>query len=436
MRIGMVTATYDPSVVNGAVRMVGLYKEHLEALGHEVVIFTLGEDSEMDQAARIVRSPGIRLGEYGYFLSMGYSREAQALLAGMDIVHCHHLFMGVELAHRYARCPIVYTNHTRYDLYTGTYMPLSQPAADAIMRQLWPEFTDLADVVIAPSESVRQVMHDFGVRSRTVVIENGIDLEPFLRPRRPRTKADYELPDSARLMVYFGRLSSEKNLTALLNQFAAARPFLPDLHLSIFGKGPQESELRQVAEELGLHSSVDFRGVVPYDEVADWLAPADAFVTASTSEVHPLTVIEAMAAGKPIAAVHSPGIADTVESGVSGFLAASVEGLDAAIVALMTDPERGREMGAAARAASRRFDIRRTAAETVRLYEELLATRPDLQRDREHGRWSRRTEKWGALLDQLAQIIRPAEEREPVSRRWWPPGETHEADRQREGHRE
>lgn len=407
MRIGMVTATYDPAVINGAVRMVSLYKTHLEALGHEVYIFTLGEAGEADRAKGIIRSPGLRLGGYGYYLSMGYTRQAQSLLARMDIVHCHHLLMSVEMAHRYARGPIVYTNHTRYDLYTGTYMPLPQPAADAIMRQVWPEFTDLADVVIAPSESVRQVLLDFGVRARTVVIENGIGLAPFLRPTRPRTKADYQLPDSARLLLYVGRLSNEKNLDTLLRQFAIARGLIPDLRLAIIGKGPQEAEFRQLAEELRISPYVQFRGVVPFDEVANWLAASDAFVTASTSEVHPLTVIEAMAAGKPIAAVRSPGISDLVQPGVTGYLADTADGLDAAIVALLADPARARSMGEAAREVSRRFDIRRTVALTVELYEELLATRPDMKRDQEHGRWGRRTEKWGAMLDQLAQLLHP-----------------------------
>ncbi len=124
-----------------------------------------------------------------------------------------------------------------------------------------------------------------------------------------------------------------------------------------------------------------------------------------------------MAAGKPILAVHSPGISDTVEQGVTGLLAATVDGLDAAIVGLCADKARARTMGAAAREASRRFDIGRTVARTVDLYDELLADRPDLRRAREHGRWALRSEKWDALLDQLAQIVRPLGERaeaEPV----------------------
>mgnify|MGYP000921640536 CR=1 FL=1 len=419
MRVGMVSATYDPSVVNGAVRMVTLYKRHLEALGHEVIIFALGDAQLEDRAAGIVRSPGIRLGDYGYFFSMGYSREAQQLLSQMDVVHCHHLFMSVELAHRYARCPIVYTNHTRYDLYTGAYMPLPQPAADAIMRQLWPEFTDFADAVIAPSESVRQLMIEFGVRAPTVVIENGIELEPFLHPHRPRGKAAFGLNDADFLFMYAGRLSSEKNLTNLLEQFAVACQVLPNLHLALLGKGPQETELRQRAADLAIDDCVHFAGIVPFDEVGDWLAAADAFVTASTSEVHPLTVIEAMAAGKPVAAVVSPGIVDTIVPGITGYTPSSPDGLDAAFVALAANPERARQMGAAAREASQRFDIRRTVARTVELYEELLTTRPDLARVHEHGRWLRRTEKWAEMLDQLAQLAWPADDgTETVPRRW------------------
>ncbi|MBP8947787.1 MAG: glycosyltransferase [Candidatus Promineofilum sp.] len=420
MRIGMVSATYDPSVINGAVRMVTLYKQHLEALGHEVTIFTLGDEQPGDHEARIVRSPGFRLGDYGYFIGLRYSREAQMLLTEMDVVHCHHLLMSVEMAHRYARCPIVYTNHTRYDLYTGAYTPLPQPAADAIMRQIWPEFTGLADIVIAPSESVRQLLLDFGVRAPLIVIENGIELEPFLQPRRPRAKSDFGLPDNAFLLLYVGRLSSEKNLLSLLDQIARACQVAPNLHLALFGKGPQEEELRRRVVELGLDGCVHFMGVVPFDEVGDWLAAADAFVTASTSEVHPLTVIEAMAAGLPVAAVQSPGIVDCIESGVTGFTPMEAEGLDSAIVALAANPARAQAMGQAAREASRRFDIGRTVGLTVELYESLLATRPDLTRNDPHGRWSRRTEKWAGLLDQLAQLVWPSDEADAGPPRWWP----------------
>jgi 1,2-diacylglycerol 3-alpha-glucosyltransferase len=112
------------------------------------------------------------------------------------------------MAHRYGRCPIVYTNHTRYDLYTGAYTALPQPTADAIMRQIWPDFTDYCDVVITPSASVRDVMRDFGVRQPIRVIPNGIHLAPFTQPQAPRSRASLGVPEDTILTAYTGRLAS------------------------------------------------------------------------------------------------------------------------------------------------------------------------------------------------------------------------------------
>ncbi|MEJ2747670.1 MAG: glycosyltransferase [Anaerolineae bacterium] len=408
MRIGMVTACYKP-VINGVTRMVALYKQHLEMLGHEVTIFTLGEPDPHGEESGVVRSPAIPVAG-GYYLSMRYSREAQELLGQMDIIHCHHLFMSVELAHRYGRCPIVYTNHTRYDLYTGNYMPLPQPAADALMRQVWPDFSDFADVVVTPSNSVRRIMLDFGVRRPIEVIENGVDLRSFRNPANPLTKKSMGIPESAVLFVYVGRLSPEKDLDLLLRQFAIARDIVPDMHLMIIGKGPLEDELMIQARQMGIENQVLFVGSVPYESVSDYLAAADVFTTASSSEVHPLTLIEAMAAGLPVVAVASPGIAETVESGRSGYLTNQPDGgLAAAMVGLAVDEKKRWEMGLAARQVSSRFDIAATVARTVELYERLLAARPDLVRKNKHGRWLQNRERLEPMVEQLARLLRPVE---------------------------
>ncbi len=408
MRVGMVTACYKP-VVNGVTRMIELYKQRLEALGHEVFIFTLGEPDPAGDEPGVIRSPGIPVAE-GYYVGMRYTREAQELLAQMDIIHCHHLFMSVEIAHRYARSPIVYTNHTRYDLYTGSYMPLPQPAADALMRQIWPEFTDFADVVITPSESVRRVMLDFGVRRPIEVIENGVDLRPFRNPSNPYSKQALDIPESAVLFTYVGRLSPEKDLDLLLRQFAIARDIAPDMHLMIIGKGPSADELVIQSRQLGIENYVHFMGLVEYGRLGDYLAASDIFTTASSSEVHPLTVIEAMAAGLPVVAVASPGITGTVQSGRSGYLTNQPDGgLAAAMVGLAVDQKRRWQMGLSAQQASERFDIVYTVAKTVELYERLCAARPDLMRKKKHGRWVRNQEQLKPLVEQLARLLRPTE---------------------------
>lgn len=409
MKIGMVTACYKP-VINGVTRMVELYKRHLEERGHQVTIFTLGEPDPAGDEPGVVRSPAIPMGNSGYYFSFSYNRQAQKLLGEMEIVHCHHLIMSMEMAHRYVCCPIVYTNHTRYDLYTGAYVPLPQPAADALMAQVWPELTDMADVVITPSQSVKQVMLEFGVRQPIVVIENGVDLRPFLTPTHPLTKQQLGVPDSAVLLAYAGRLSSEKNLTILLEQFAIAKEVVSDLHLMLIGKGPLQLELEQQAQDLALTDNIHFIGAVPYESMANYLAAADLFVTASVTEVHPLTIIEAMATGLPVAATTSPGIVDTVDSGKTGLLVSDPErGLAAAIVGLALNPALRQQMSQAARQACHRFDINCTVEKTLELYSQLCLDRPDLHRENPHGRSLRNREKWEPVVEQLARLLRPPE---------------------------
>ncbi|MCP5098557.1 MAG: glycosyltransferase family 4 protein [Chloroflexi bacterium] len=418
MRIGMVTACYKP-VINGVTRMVSLYKTYLEAAGHEVTIFTLGDPDPAGDEPGVVRSSAVPLGESGYYLSMRYSSEAQALMQQMDILHCHHLFMSVEMAHRYARCPIVYTNHTRYDLYTGTYSSLPQPAADALMRRVWPEFTDLADVVVTPSESVKKVMLEFGVRQPIEVIENGVDLWPFRYPSQPLTKSDLGIPDASTLFMYVGRLSMEKKLLRLIEQFAIAQDIVPNMHLCVIGGGALAAELPKLAADLNVADHIHFPGSTGYEEVANYLNAADAFVTASESEVHPLTVIEAMAAGLPVIAPASPGIVDTVVSGESGLLTNRPEGgLAAAMVGLALNDARREQMQATALHESERFDMDKTIEKTLELYHRLRETRPDLQRKREHGRWVFTGEKMQPVVNQLSRLLDTPDLDRKSPRKW------------------
>ena len=398
MRIGMVTACYKP-VINGVTRMVSLYKEHLTALGHEVTVFTLGDADPAGDEPGVVRSPGVPLGDTGYYLGFRYRQEAQARLRQMDILHCHHLMMSIELAYRYGQCPIVYTNHTRYDLYTGAYTPLPQAAADAIMRQIWPELTDMCDVVIAPSASMQRVMETFGVRCPIEVIENGVDLELFRQPAHPLARAELGLPQTGVVFVYVGRLAEEKNVAALLRQFALVWEWSPTASLLLIGDGPQKADLQQQAGQLGIDAAVHFVGAVPYAAIPNYLAAADVFVTASVSEVHPLTVIEAMAAGLPVVAVAAPGIVETVESGSSGWLTQRPEGgLAVAMVGMLHDDARRQQMGAQAQAASQRFDIRRTVQRTLELYEEMRQRYPDSPRQRKQRNWQAQIEQLGHVL--------------------------------------
>ena len=129
MRIGMMADGYKPHV-SGITNVIALSKRFLEKAGHDVYVFTFGGDDYRDDEPNIIRTRGVPLIDTGIYVSVRYSSQAQKIFRTMDIIHVHHPFTSGRLAIRYSKSrgiPIVFTNHTRYDLYAQAYLPLLPP---------------------------------------------------------------------------------------------------------------------------------------------------------------------------------------------------------------------------------------------------------------------------------------------------------------------
>lgn len=375
MRIGMMADTYKPHV-SGITNYIDLNKRYLERAGHDVFVFTFGDLDYRDNEPRVIRSPGLPLQNTGYYLSFRYRREAKRLLQSMDILHAHHPFLSGRLALRYARplqIPIVFTNHTRYDLYAQAYMPLMpEEISDGLLRAYMPNFCDAVDLVVSPSAGMEKVLRGLEVKSKIAVVPNGVELERYL-DAQPLVRADFGFQSDDILFIYVGRLGPEKNLDFLLRAFNAVADSFDCVRLLILGDGPARADIESLASSLGLSARVRFEGMVPYDKLPAYLAMCDAFVTASVTEVHPLSVIEAMGAGLPVIGIHSPGVGDTVIDGETGFLS----GEDTAAFAvkmtrLVLEHDLRKRMGVAAREESTNYAIARTTRIMSRYYEKLV----------------------------------------------------------------
>lgn len=377
MHIGILTACYAP-VVNGVTRLVTLYEKYLRAAGHQVTIFTLGQPMPGEDAATVVRSTGIGLGQTGYHLALGYSHIAQRKLQRVDILHSHHLLMGLEFASRYGNAPIVFTNHTRYDLYLSSYGRVPRRIADRVMNFAWPRLTGLADTVIAPSNSIASRLRSGGVSTPIEVIENGVEVERFRRDASHGLRAELHIPGDAVVLAYVGRIAPEKNIERLIDEFRLAAGQQNDIYLVCVGGGPMLEKVAAMAEGYGLISRTRFVGPVEPDEVPAYLAMSDVFVSASVSEVHPLTVIEALASELPVLAVDAPGMNDIIVSDESGLLVSQSKGsLARAMCAIAGDSTLRNRLATGARAAGRRYDIQNTVERTLALYRRLLDQQGD-----------------------------------------------------------
>lgn len=376
MRIGMMTDTYKPHI-SGVTNYIELNKRHLEKAGHDVYVFTFGDLEFQDDEPRIIRSPGLPLADTGFYLSLRYSKEAKELLQSMEVVHVHHPFLSGRLALHYCRpknIPVVFTNHTRYDLYAQMYLPaMPEQISQGLLQAYMPDFCREVDLVISPTEGMKKVLQRLGVKSRVEVVPNGVDLAQF-HNARPLPRAEFGFSSGDILSVYAGRIAPEKSLDLLVQSFAGVAQAVDNTYLLIIGHGQEqyEAELQTLVSELGLNDRVRFTGLVEYKNLPAHLAMCDIFVTASVTETFGMSIVEAMGSGLPVMAVDSIGIGDIVEDGKTGFLAGDdIASFTAKFTRLCLDPNLRAQMGRSAREASSIYDIERTTRIMLGHYENI-----------------------------------------------------------------
>ncbi len=376
MRIVLMSDAYHP-VINGVINHVSLLKKWLTRLGEEVWLLTPGAPHPDDEAD-VIRYAGMPLGKSGYAVGAPLNQRAQDALNRADIIHTHHPIvsgLSATWVTWQKGTPLVFTNHTRYDLYTNQYLPfIPKEFAQHAVAAFYRSFTKRCSALIAPSAGAAEVMRVWGAASPIRVIPNGVEVDRFCMPPRTVTRAELGIPDDAVVGVFVGRMSGEKSINHLLRLFAAAAS--AECWLLLVGDGPEIDDYRSLAQELAVDERVTFAGRVPYEQMPDYLALSNFFVSASVTEVHPLTVIEAMAAGLPVLGVHSPGIADTVTDGQSGLLAVMGDDADFTqkFLALTRDAGLRRDLGKQAKVVSQRYSAETNARAILCLYQELLRT--------------------------------------------------------------
>jgi alpha-1,6-mannosyltransferase len=217
------------------------------------------------------------------------------------------------------------------------------------------------DVVFAPSRLMCDLLNGLGVQ-QAVHQPLGVDAEVFHPERRGEwLRQRLGLPPEARILVYAGRFSGEKNLPVLLDAFARLGP---PYHLLLIGGDREAQRADNVTMQPYRRDSI---------ELAQWLASADALVHAGTKETFGLVALEAMACGRPVVATRAGALPELVDERV-GVLAEPGSGsrMAEAVAALY---ERDIEaLGANARArVLRRFTWHRAFQGQMATYAALLA---------------------------------------------------------------
>lgn len=351
--------------------------------------------------------------------TLPFAREVARFVAEdavhYDIIHSHYWLSGLAAqAIKTSGQPLIHMFHT-----LSRVKRLYQPGAE-VSDSPSRDYAELrllradARLVFATEAEIDDVERVYGFRPKSVaIIPPGVDHDRF-SPRDSQEARNTLGLGCGKIIVCVGRMDRAKGVEALL-QAAAVLKSAPRAHRArlrrtmieagVFdGRNPspecfsqghsragfkvvvvggndnrrdgvaahEMARLKAIARDLQLGSAVEFRGVVPQEELPMYYAAADVCAVPSRYESFGMVALEAMSSGRPVVGFASRGLQQTVRQGRSGLLVppGDIAGLAAALDHVLSDDALARRMGIAARESVRGFSWDQVVDRSVAVYED------------------------------------------------------------------
>jgi glycosyltransferase involved in cell wall biosynthesis len=281
-----------------------------------------------------------------------------------DLLHSHWIlpqgFVGVMSA-RPTRTPHVATVHGSdvFSLQGAALKPFKRTALRA---------SDA--ITVNSSATAARVAEIAGAEVQVEKIAMGTDVsQPD--PTLVGETRDRHRGDDGPLLVFVGRLVTEKGVFDLLDAVLLIRADFPGVSALIVGEGPSRQALEEYAVTIGISDRVHFAGWISPDHVVAYMAAGDIVVGPSkmgedgSVEAFGLTMVEAMASGTPLVASRTGGIPDVVIDGETGILVepGSPQSIATAVRWLTNHPADAKRIGAAGKRRARDLFSREASAQ-------------------------------------------------------------------------
>jgi 1,2-diacylglycerol 3-alpha-glucosyltransferase len=316
MHILHVTGTYPPSINGVAVSIANLKKEQ-EKLGLKVTI--LAPDNPKAKKERgVLRYPSIDnplIKDYPIPLFPGL-RTILKLLNGVDpdIVHVHHPFhIGyfARLIAKHYKAPLVFTYHTKYDVYAEKYLEFLPKEIKAyFLENRINDFCCKCDLVISPSRHITAILKKTLKGKKVITLASPAVGFKITNYSKNYLRKKLNLPFDKKLLLCVGRLAPEKDISLLVK---SVKYLSGEFVLVLVGGGEEEKKLKQLAKRLNMGRRVIFTGLITHSKVGKYYQAADYFYYSSSTETQGLIFLEAATFGLPVVAVDSEAARDWVK---------------------------------------------------------------------------------------------------------------------------
>ncbi|MCW6160417.1 MAG: glycosyltransferase [Candidatus Micrarchaeales archaeon] len=363
---------------DGVVSSILNFRKELMRRGHEVHIFTAGNSKTKEAVAgmeNIHVIKGIKFPKYKqYNVALApFITQMKLNEINPDIIHCHTPFFmgawGLTLG-KVNKIPVVSTFHT---LFTDRFVLqeyFSKRAVPYVQKYSWTYarlFYNRCDRVMAPSETLREVLEKHGI-SKVSTVPNGVDTDRFNPSikagslRRRLRKDRYE-----RIVLYLGRMSKEKRVETLLKAAKLLKD--DDVRFIMAGAGPSLDKYKHIADRMRL-DNVEFTGFVSDKALPKYYAACDAFCIPSTFETQGVVCLEAMACGKPVVGADKLALAEIIKNGRNGEKFKSLDSRECArkIKKALNNASSYKET----RKTAMKYSIERTTDELLNVYNKVI----------------------------------------------------------------
>ena len=380
LRIGLFTDTYAPQV-NGVSVSLQMISKGLEERGHQVTIFAPKFPGYKDDKRNVMRLTSLKYLNNPpiYVAVLGTPRSTWKLTREhFDVLHAHSPASMGLLAYLTAstkRLPLIYTYHTSITDYTH-YIKFIGGTGLIKRAAAWfsKASTDLGDQIIVPSPKFYRLLLQQKVKQPITIIPNGIDLSMFETVKNPGVlRKQLGIAEDAPIMLTVGRMDPEKRLDFIVDAFNLLIDRVPNAHLVFAGDGGARKGVEEKANASKGKDHIHFLGMVNRADLPDIFHDADVFLSAPTTEVHPISVIEAIASGLPFVAVKDEAFEGMLENGMNGYETPLDVNQYADILAdLLPDRERLKQFGEHSLTLSRKYSIETQVRSLEKLYTEAI----------------------------------------------------------------
>lgn len=390
MTIALFSDSYLPTK-SGIVTVIVQLQEQLKKLGHRVILVTVETTDEYetyDPDIYRVHSVALGLGT-DQFVGIPAIHPLIHFLkdAKVDLIHCHTEFgigkAGLRAAH-ILKIPAICTTHTMWTDFYKYYLTFGKLISPKIINGIMKKYYGKFDSLIGVSTKARNYFKQPSMLPEmpSVIIPNAIDKEKFQKQHLSQEQIlelrhSYGIKDDEIMMLFVGRIGEEKRVFELLQVCQNVIKKNEKLKMIFVGNGPAFEELKEKAAEQIAEKSISMPGFIEWTKVSEYYESADLFVTASLSEMHSMTILEAQLSGLPIVVRRDESYLDSVLDGENGYLTASEEEMEKRILELAQDKEKRAAFGKRSLEITRRFTIESHIKKTLKVYEEVIKAYPN-----------------------------------------------------------